>query len=190
MINIKIKKATENEIAEVIDLHNILHPGESFSGALLSFVIANGKTYIATIDDKIIGYVSINNLLKGQLTNSLNKFISSIDNINFNTESMDSEKNPFFIISLFGMIPEYNQFLSKLIEKAIGNCIKKDYFNYKYLTVFIRKNDIQTQNIYLSKGFSLTNYKELNMFNSSNEKEDGVLMFKKINFINKILTKY
>ena len=184
-----IKKASEDDLSHIVELHNKMYPGDTFTGVVLSFVLMGGNTYVATLNKKIIGYVCVHKLLKQQLNTALAKFLKTFaDEKLHGGHNPNDDNNPFFIIPLTGIIDEHKVLLPKLIDKAIKHCTKKDYFRAKHLVVFVRKNDIESQNIYMSKGFLFTSFVESNMF--SNPKDDGVLMHKKISIMNNILTKF
>lgn len=184
---ILIKKASENDLTEIVKLHSKLYPTDSIDNVIMSFVLIGGHTYVATQDSNIVGYVSIHTLLKSQLNDSICDFLKTISDAKLCT-NVDNISNPFFVIPLAGTIPEHKKILPKLIDKAVKYCMKKDYLKTKYLIVFVKKNDIDVQNIYMSKGFLFTTFSESNMFKGP-QQDDGILMYKKMNIINKILRK-
>lgn len=184
---ISVQKATDDYLTDIVDLHQKLYPTDSFSGIVLSFILNGGNTYVATVDKKLVGYISVNTLLKSQISVELTNFLSSLHNVNINTIDSDSRNNPFLIIPLAGVLPKYKNILPSLIDKVIAHSVKKDYFKTKYLIVFVRRSDKELFKTYSSKGFIFSNFYESEMF--ANPNDDGLLMYKKINIVSNMLSK-
>lgn len=185
-----IKKASDEDISQIVELHTKLYTQDSFSGVMLSYIFVGGNTYIAVLNNKIIGYICVHSLLKSQINELMLSFLQTLNEDTRNqqiNQQINSQTNPYFIIPLIGIEPEHRNIFSKLIDRAIKHCLKNNYFTTKYVVVFVRKTDIDIQNLYMSKGFLFTSFIESNMFNYP--KDDGILMYKKINMMNRILNK-
>lgn len=189
------RRANQGDLMHIIDLHNNLNLDNTFTDGTLYYVLIAGTQYVAIVENKIVGYISVNPLLVSQLcdkiTNCLknicddSEIIDSVDLVNSvdSANSIKIKQEYFYIIPFMGIMSEHQSLLPELLTRAIRFCTRDIYFDTRCLTIFVRKNNIECQNICMSKGFVCSNFVEENMFN--NPKDDGILMYKKINIFNK-----
>ncbi len=178
-----IAKATDKDFLNIKNLHSTLYEKNSYDDFILSYGLTNGNTYVAKLNNSIIGYVSVHEVIKSQMNGSIKKLSEML---NIDPEN-DNNHNPLFIISLIGIVSEHKNLFGKLINKTTKYCMKNDYFKTKYIFVFVRDDDIDIQNMFMSKGFLFSNLTEDGIFDQYKSK--AILMYKKVNIINKIFNR-
>ena len=182
----QINEITGENVHEVIELHKVLHPLDGLSKTDIFLILANGKSFVMLVENKIVGYICVSNFLLNQISQGL---ITELENIcsqsecfkNMNAKKSLEDNNILLQISLVGIKDEHKALFPKLLIKAIKESVNVFTHKITYLTIFVKQFDVEIQYQCAKRGFSLSNFNEPNIYHNSTEK--GLLMYRKISFL-------
>lgn len=197
-----IRTSTYDDLQHIIKLDQQLYPENNLGQYTLSHILEIGISHVMIIDDQIVGYICVNNLLVNQLSENINIELEKIILkskwfVNKKELKINGEKY-FCTISLIGVVEKYKSLLPNLLKQVIKyHAMRK--CNTKFIVVFVRKNNVSNiskinttntinatnsadeyKKLYQSAGFIFSDIDEPNLFGCPND--NGLMMYKKMSF--------
>ena len=194
-----IRIATHDDLQNIIKLDQQLYPENNLGQYTLSHILTIGISHVMIIDNQIVGYICVNDLLINQLSENINLELKKIISksewfVNKKKLKIDGEKY-FCTISLIGVMEKYRSLLPNLLKQVIKYYAMRKCHT-KFIVVFVRKNNIsdiskinttktinmadEYKKLYQSAGFIFSDIDEPNLFGCPND--NGLMMYKKISF--------